>query len=188
MNPEEDEIRTSFELDLVRAAKALRLGPMPEPWREAIIVPAAGAYACGWDEQEQFLMIGTSGYSLTVPDTGEQVARERDSRLTEKSLSSNDLVFSPPQGGSDIRLFGFEAGGGIRVTEDGWRLEVIYPWWPRASVILEQVFAPGYAYLRQAVLLDTRRLDGPLICGFSPSGRSIAILGSGGATLYSRQT
>lgn len=188
MNAEGNEIRTSFELELVRAARSLQLGSMPEPWGAAIIVPAAGAYACGWDEHEHFLMIGSSGYSLTIPDTGERLLRERDARLTEKSLSPDALVFTPPHGGADIRLFGLEAGGGIRVTADGWSLEAIYPWWPRASVILEQVFMPDYAYLRQATLLDTSRLDGPLICGFSPSGRSIAILGSGGATLYSRQT
>ncbi|NGZ74561.1 hypothetical protein [Saccharibacillus alkalitolerans] len=188
MKKPQTEIRTAFELELLRKAQNLRPGPPPPPWNPAVTVPAAGAYACGWDEQERLLLLGGSGFSLILPETGEVLMRERDVRRMEAGLSRDGLTFTPPQGGSPCGLFGFEAGGGIRLTSDGWSLEVIYPWWPRASVVLDQVFAPGHTYLEQACLLENDRLDGPLLCGFSPSGRHLAILGSGGAVLHSRQT
>jgi hypothetical protein len=102
-------------------------------------------------------------------------------------MSGDYLSFRIPLSGQDISIFGFESGDGIHVTNDGWMLEVIHPWWPRASVILDQAFVPNYEYLKQATMIDLIRLDGKIKCGFSPSGKHFVILGSGGALLYSRE-
>ncbi|MDO3412198.1 hypothetical protein QWJ34_20715 [Saccharibacillus sp. CPCC 101409] len=181
------DARSEYELRLLRVARELRPARPPAPWRaSAADIPAAGAIACGWDEEENFLLISGSGYSLNRPDTGARLLRDRDAVRAMAAFSPDSLAFTPPHGGRPIAVYGFEAGGGCRLTQDGWRAETLYPWWPRASVILENVFEAGYVYLERAALLDTRRLDGPLLCGFSPSGRHLAILGSGGALLYSR--
>ncbi|MVO99924.1 hypothetical protein [Paenibacillus lutrae] len=180
------EIRTPFELDLLGKAQNMQQTVPPEPWIYEVIVPASGVTACGWDEDENLVLISGSGYSITQAITGKRIHRDRDSSLTDAGMSKDYLTFTVPLTGLVMGVFGFEAGDGIFGTDDGWRLDVIYPWWPRASVVLDNVFRQGYRYLEDAVMIDLKRLDGPVKCGFSPSGRHFVVLGSGGALVYSR--
>ncbi|MFB4329343.1 MULTISPECIES: hypothetical protein [Paenibacillus] len=186
-NQSKKEIRTTFEIDLLRFAQAKEPTKPPRPWTAEVIIPASGCIACGWDADENLVLISSSGYSLTQAITGTVIHRDRDSDLTEDHMSGDHLSFRIPLSGQDISIFGFESGDGIHATNDGWMLEVIHPWWPRASVILDQVFVPNYEYLKQATMIDLNRLDGKIKCGFSPSGKHFVILGSGGALLYSRE-
>ncbi|QOT11144.1 MULTISPECIES: hypothetical protein [unclassified Paenibacillus] len=186
-NQSKKEIRTTFEIDLLRFAQAKEPTKPPRPWTAEVIIPASGCIACGWDADENLVLISSSGYSLTQAITGTVIHRDRDSDLTEDHMSGDHLSFRIPLSRQDISIFGFESGDGIHATNDGWMLEVIHPWWPRASVILDQVFVPNYEYLKQATMIDLNRLDGKIKCGFSPSGKHFVILGSGGALLYSRE-
>lgn len=181
------EIRTKFEIDLLHQAQAKEPTKPPHPWRHEVIIPAAGCIACGWDADENLVLISSNGYSITQAESGTLIHRERDSDVTEDHISENYLSFHIPKSGQDISIFGFESGDGIHITHDGWMLEVIHPWWPRASVVLDQIFVPNYEYLKQAAMIELNRLDGKIKCGFSPSGRHFVILGSGGALLYSRE-
>ncbi|RAR44612.1 hypothetical protein [Paenibacillus sp. MDMC362] len=181
------EMRTKFEIDLLQKAQAKEPTKPPHPWTAEVSIPAAGCIACGWDAEENLVLISSNGYSITQAKSGTLIYRDRDSDVTEDHISDNYLSFHIPQSGEDIPIFGFESGDGIHITHDGWMLEVIHPWWPRASVVLDQVFVPNYEYLKQAVMIDLNRLDGKIKCGFSPSGRHFVILGSGGALLYSRE-
>jgi len=73
------------------------------------------------------------------------------------------------------------------MTADGWQVEVIYPWWPRATVVLDYLYITNYTYLKNATAIDLQRLDGMIKCGFSPSGKHLIMMGSGGALIYSRK-
>ncbi|KOP67460.1 hypothetical protein AMS62_21095 [Bacillus sp. FJAT-18019] len=181
------EIRTKFEIDLLHQAQAKEPAKPPHPWIHEVIIPAGGCIACGWDAEENLVLISSSGYSITQPLTGNRIYRDQDPNISDTHMSADSLSFRIPHSGQDIPIFGFESGDGIHMTNDGWMLEVIYPWWPRASVALDQLFVPGYEYLQQAVMIDLNRLDGRIKCGFSPSGRHFVILGSGGALIYSRE-
>lgn len=181
------EIRTPFEIDLLHQAQAKEPAKPPLPWTDEVIIPAAGCIACGWDAEENLVLISSSGYSITQTRTGSVIHRDRDAHETEEHISDDYLSFRMPLNGQEIRLFGFESGDGIHITNDGWTLEVIYPWWPRASVLLDHVFIPNYEYLKRAHMIDLNRLDGSLKCGFSPSGKHFVMMGSGGALMYSRE-
>ncbi|MCM3496339.1 hypothetical protein M4D52_23070 [Paenibacillus lactis] len=180
------EIRTPYELQLLQRAQAMEPAKPPHPWAAEIVVPASGCTACGWDQEENLVLISSSGYSVTQPGTGQLLHRNRDENATEEGMGPDGLTFRIPHDEQLITIFGFESGDGIRLTNDGWMLEVIYPWWPRSSVVLDNVFRQGYEYLKDTVMLDLNRLDGNVRCGFSPSGKHFVILGSGGALLYSR--
>ena len=39
------------------------------------------------------------------------------------------------------------------MTADGWQVEVIYPWWPRATVVLDYLYITNYTYLKMRQLL-----------------------------------
>lgn len=177
---------TEYERLLLSRARSLSPSRPPWPWEREWTVPASGVLACGWDAEEHLVLLSGSGYSITDVRTGERLHRDRNADEVYDRLAQSMLRFTVPYHGQTIDIFGFEAGDGIHLTGDGWSLKTIYPWWPRASVILEQVFAPGYRYLEQAAMIDPGRLDGDIRCGFSPSGRHFVILGSGGAVGYSR--
>ncbi|WP_285399624.1 hypothetical protein [Lysinibacillus sp. fls2-241-R2A-57] len=182
------EIRTSFELDLLKKAQSMELTKPPNPWEHETIIPASGVFACGWDQEEKVVLISGSGYSITEPITGTRLHRDYDANMTYDSISEDNLFFNIPCTKEKIMIFGFEAGDGIHVTNDGWQLEVIYPWWPRATVIIENAFKANHQYLEGATAIDLGRLDAPIKCGFSPSGNHLMIMGSGGAIIYSRNT
>ncbi|NQX70410.1 hypothetical protein HQN90_30150 [Paenibacillus alba] len=181
-----NEIRTKFELELLHKAQVLPESNPPPPWIKEIIVPASGCFACGWDLNENLILISSSGYSITEVSSGILIHRNRDSELTNARISSNNLTFHTPYNDEVIDIFGFEAGDGIHTTIDGWFVKVIYPWWPRASVIIENLFKPNYQYLNDVTMIELKRLYGDIKCGFSPSGQNLVILGSGGALIYSR--
>ncbi|SFF09022.1 hypothetical protein SAMN04487969_113150 [Paenibacillus algorifonticola] len=181
------EIRTKFEVDLLYKAQSMKPAKPPHPWETEVIIPAAGCMACGWNSDEDLVLISSSGYSITQARTGVLIHRDRDSNLTYERMSNNDLTFQLPLNNEYTSIFGFESGDGIHTTNDGWIVDVIYPWWPRASVIIDNAFKATYTYLNDATKLDINRLDGNIKCGFSPSGKKLVIMGSGGALIYSRE-
>ncbi|MEB7454556.1 hypothetical protein ACP3VS_20835 [Lysinibacillus sp. VIII_CA] len=182
-----NEIRTPFELDLLAKAQSLKTTKPPSPWEHETVIAANGVLACGWDQDENIILISGSGFSVTEPITGLRLHRERDKELTEDCVSEDRLIFHSPISKKPTAIFGLEAGDGIHVTPDGWQVEVIYPWWPRATVVLDYLFTPRYSYLNNATAIDIQRLDGAIKCGFSPSGKHVMIMGSGGAFIYSRK-
>lgn len=181
-----NEIRTKFELDLLNKAQSMSALNPPPPWTKEFIIPASGCIACGWDLNENLILISGTGYSITEVNSGIVLHRDRDSELTNERISSGNLTFHIPFNDEVINIFGFEAGDGIHTTNDGWIVRVIYPWWPRASVIIENLFKSNYQYLNDATMIEINRLDGDLKCGFSLSGKKLVILGSGGAVILSR--
>ncbi|KOS64461.1 MULTISPECIES: hypothetical protein [Lysinibacillus] len=186
MSLSKKEIRTSFELDLLNKAQSMELTKPPGPWEHETIIPASGVFACGWDQDEKVVLISGSGYSITEPITGTRIHRDDDVNTTYDSISEDNLFFTIPFTKEKIMIFGFEAGDGIHGTNDGWHVEVIYPWWPRATVVIDNVFKANHQYLKDATAIDLDRLDGSIKCGFSPPGNHLMIMGSGGALICSR--
>lgn len=181
---------TSFEQSILEQAREMKSGDPPEPWSNGICIPAAGVLACGWDGNENTILISHDGYSINETKTGKRLHRDRDHVETFEAMSSNHLRFTIPATSEQIDIFGLIAGDGIQVSEDKWELERIYPWWPRGVIIIREPYVVGSGklkYLDRAHLLDTGRLDGWLRQGFSPSGKHFVFIGSGGAYVFSRE-
>ncbi|GIN10898.1 hypothetical protein J26TS2_07650 [Shouchella clausii] len=180
------EIRTSYELALLEKAQKMVPKAPPLPWRQQAVLSASGVIAAGWDSNENIILLTSSGYSINHAMTGERILRDRDTDRTENNIIDRGLKFIIPDSGEEIDLFGIEAGDGVHLTVEGWSLEVIYPWWPRASVIIDHVFVQGHEYLLNATMLDIPRLDGWIKCGFAPSGNKFMVIGSGGAMVFAK--
>lgn len=178
-----------YQVGLLNRARALKPTVPPEPWGHKIIVSAAGVLAAGWDQSENVLLISSDGYSLTEPLSGARLIRNRDYEITFASILPGNLYFRTIETQEIIPIFGVWGGDGIHMTEDGWSLAYIYPWWPEATVLIKRPFVPGSGrtgLLDDAYLIQLERLEGWLKCGFSPSGKHFAVIGSGGAEIFSR--
>lgn len=184
----EKEIRTEFELKLLNKAKAMLPGLPPSPWEKRIFIPGSGIVAGGWDKDDNFILISDSAYSINDSSSGETIEIIYDYNIVNKSLLDNYLKFNIPSSNEIINIFGLNAGDGVRINNGGWNIEVIYPWWPRASVIINNAFeinAASREYLDESKMINIEELDGWIKCGFSCSERKFAILGSGGVVIFS---
>ncbi len=183
-----NEIRTDFELKLLNKAKTMVPGLPPLPWSKRVYIRGAGIIAGGWDKDDNFFLISDYAYSINNPLNGEVSDVIYDYQIVSKNLSNDYLRFKKPSSNEVINIFGLNSGDGIHINNDGWNIEVIYPWWPRASVIINNVFennASSREYLDKTYMIDIKELDGWIKCGFSNSGNKFAILGSGGAVIFS---
>ena len=90
--------RTPFELELLANAQSLICTKPPIPWAYETSITANGVLACGWDHEENIVLISGSGYSVTEPITGRRLHRERDVDETYDRMSDDRLTFQLPQG------------------------------------------------------------------------------------------
>lgn len=181
---------SDFEKSILTQARHMTLADPPIPWKRNHIISTAGVFAAGWDEAENVLLISNDGYSLTDPVTGKRIARETNREVTYEAITPDHLSFEIPALEKPMRIFGINGGDGIHLTEDGWELEVIYPWWPRSIVIIRTPFvldSEMHGYLDRAHAIQLERLENTIVkCGFSPSGNRFMISGSSGAEVFSR--
>jgi hypothetical protein len=177
-----------LEIQMLQAARSLEAGSAPPPWVGPTVIPGAGITAGGWDADENVLLISPDGYSLTEPMSGTRLGRDRSFASVRDGLSADRLRFKLP-GQHDVPIFGIWGGDGIHTTDDGWRLQIIHPWWPRDHVVIWSPVSRVRSdnYFEGAHLLALHSLeDVRLKCGFAPSGRRFMILGSSGAEVYTR--
>lgn len=163
-------------------AQQLTAGTPPKPWRLSRTFPAGGAVACGWTTNDDaILLISDNAYSVYKIETGEEVLINFDHNDLYDGYTKDDVHFDVKELGQTVNIFGFRAGGGNRVSSStDWVVEVIYPWWPRAMVILTRVF-----FIRYAIESDLNPVASWLACGFSVSGKHFAILGNEGVEIFS---
>lgn len=172
---------TPWQERYLSRAKALVPGKPPNPWKNTKSVSAAGIFAGGWTEKENFVMLSADGYSEHNPVSGEEelVIFDLD-RDIDDTVDKHNRYFTLPSTSEVVNIFGVVSGDGIYVSDE-WTLEIIYPWWPNATVILRNGTDDMYA-------LDLGVCDpwNWLKCGFAPSGESFVIIGHSGAELFSR--
>lgn len=186
--PDYKGILTDYEFQLLLKARGIKPSVPPHPWGNMIVISAAGVVAGGWTKEENYVVISSNGYSINNATSGERIERNYNSELTYKNISKDYLHFTIPSNDETIDIHGIDAGDGIHITEEGWVVELIYPWWPRVSIMMKNVHVKNIAakeYLDDVYILDIPRLDGWMKAGFSPSGKHLAILGSGGVVMFS---
>lgn len=179
-----------FEKSILTQARNMIPIDPPLPWQRTHIISAAGVIAAGWDEAENILLISSDGYSLNDPITGKRIRRETNRESTYAAITPDHLSFEQPTFEKPIRIFGINGGDGIHLTQDGWELEIIYPWWPRSIAIIRTPFvldSEMHGYLDRAHAIRLERLETTnLKCSFSPTGNHFMIIGSSGAEVFSR--
>ncbi len=178
---------SEYQEQLLAHARAMSPGPPPPPWAAIPFLQAGGVLAGGWTQSDQVVLISSDGYSVSSPRTGERLVRDRDDARTMAALAPDNLSFLIPATGERISVFGVWGGDGSHSTADGWAVDVIYPWWPEADVLLWPPRGIGSrGYLDGASLLDGVGGATWRGCGFSPSGDCLMLLTSDGAHVYVR--
>jgi hypothetical protein len=159
------------------------------PWRNRKVFGAAGISAGGWDSSNNFYLLSNDGYSRNDPISGQMIEFVSGFEVVNKNIHKDDLHFTIPNTGETINIFGIRAGDGLHVTQDGWVLEKIYPWYPRETVIMYNAryadFGKQWIEIYAINLINLG--DGWLKCGFSASQKHFAILGEAGAETFSRE-
>jgi hypothetical protein len=178
------------ERNWLAQARALNEKEPPLPWRRIAVIQAAGVFAGGWTQEENFVLISHDGYSVTSSRTGERLLLHLDQEITYDALIDHDQGFVMPESGEQIKIFGLSGGDGIHVSEDGWHLEIIYPWWPQSLAILTQprkIPSWPHTHWENVHALKLQWVNNSwLKCGFSTSDEHFVIFGTDGAEIFTR--
>lgn len=178
------EQRTAHENEVLHEAMSLVQSAPPSPWRQVAFIAAGGVIAAGWTEDESILLVSHDGYSLTAAD-GRRLLRNRE----PSSLTPDNLAFALLGHSTPVRVFGAFGGEGSWLTTDGWRIEIVYPLWPRAWLIMRAPSGSGAKAVFAAVTrLELHGLDEHdwLRAGFSPSGNHALVVSASGCLVISR--
>lgn len=122
------------------------------------------------------MLLSHDGYSVTDLATGERLVRDRDYDQAYRAVSEDRKQFSMGVNGEVVELFGLWGGEGRHDTADDWRLEVTEPG-PRVLLLSRE----NSSYELQDQFAGSYRA-----CGFSPSGRHIAIIDSATTQIHTR--
>jgi hypothetical protein len=164
--------------DRERLIENLRAWPVtvnPPGWRQVTVAAVGGLSAVGFSASgEGLLVVSTSGLGVFDGASGERVARDADApgKIDRGSLTAEGIG---PLAGERVRVAGIHGGGLHRTTADGWRVEIAYPDWPDAEILL---MARGVSFDEPtggAGCFKIAHSEPPVACGFSPDGRFLVL-------------
>ncbi|MBU8978198.1 hypothetical protein JI752_018780 [Lysobacter sp. MMG2] len=172
-----------------RMVRTAALVAPPRPWRAAGVFAVPALEAVGFDRNSELLLV-VSGEGRGVIDcsTGEKIARKHGTLEGEPSAGPLQAVGIGPLDGQLIATAGRQGGGLMRVTPDGWALEIVTLDWPRAEILLVPPRASLFACHEDAEASFSRIESHPELhaCGFSFSGRSLVIAVGDDLAIYCR--
>lgn len=158
-------------------------------------VAGGGVTEVGWSASgEHVLVISASGRGVLDATTGAWVGRDRGTDFGDWFDPFRLIAAGTgPCEGEQITMAGLAGGGLAALAHDGWSLEIVYPDWPMADIIL---CAPGLSILHEPGrpgrhLSSCRRIARTLelrAAGFSPTGDSIVVAAGDGVTIFRRSS
>ena len=158
----------------------------PAPWRPAAVHAVGGLTSVGFSDDGSHLLV-TSSQGRGVYDcaTGVRVARDP---TPDAGHHADPLLWDGigPIAGRVVHTAGLWGGGLHAAAPDGWRVDVVWPDWPEATVLVE---SPGASWSAEPSRGDVFRLpnfESPRAAGFSVSGGTLVIAESHTLTIYSR--
>ena len=170
---------------LRRKIQAMETQSPLAPWRKIAIHAIGGLEMVGFAEDlDLLLVVSSNGRGLFDCITGMKVARDYDDDLSwygwEKlSALGIDLIGNQP-----VHLAGLYGGGLIKMTQDGWSLEIIAPTWPDYRVILCPPSASIYE--NHSFCVQVEQDYEIRAFGFSETGRSFIVACNHSLYIYSR--
>ncbi len=172
-----------------RMVRTASLVAPPRPWRAAGVFAVPALEAVGFDRSSELLLI-ISGEGRGVIDcsTGEKIARKHGPLEPDTFAGPLQAMGIGPLEGQQIATAGKKGGGLMRTTHDGWALEIVTLEWPRAEILLVPPRTSLFACQEDEHARFSRIESHPELhtCGFSFSGRSLAIAAGDDLTIYCR--
>ena len=171
-------------------ASEMKWQPVPSPWQSHTAIIAT-LIAIGYAKDSDLLLaISETGRGIFNCLTGEKVARDRNTNESEWHDKKHLVGLGiGPLDKQEIRLAG-DGGGGLKTsTSDGWRLEVISPFWPLSSIVL----CPSFGSVIDSEdteagvkIFPKDNGDSILAYGFSDTEKSFVIATRGHIIMFSR--
>jgi len=182
-----------YQQKLRRRLLSMTVQAPPQPWHGVTFVHVGGPEAIGFGaDSDLLLLVSVSGRSVVDCASGEKIARDQDDSYSWFDTTSLTAEGIGPLESQHIRISGVYGGGMPTMTSDGWRLEVVAPDWPYSFVLLH---APGYlteegwkegVATKVAPRLCDQFPDEVLAFGFSPTGKSFAVMMRDGVEIFHR--
>lgn len=170
--------------------------PPPEPWFRAHPAPEIGiggltGIGFGTDANthaDLILVLSHSGRGVFDCTNGQLLVRDYDEDEAWPEGPELRCAGIGPLSHDRILIAGICGGGLHHVTDDRWTVDAVAPDWPTERVILSapgvdpisDEAAKGWWQIHREEFFDIRA------CGFSPSGRTLAIATNGSLILFSR--
>lgn len=161
------------------------------PWKNRVIIPAAGIIASGWTHDNKVFMFSSDGYSISNSLTGQRELRNYDEDNSAiKKFSKDNLEFTIDELKQTIKVFGLRGGDGNHCTSDFWNMTSFSPSLGEQIIGLQNIKTAKYqtGYWKGFELISLERIEySELKFGFSPNEKHFGIFGSAGAEIFSRE-
>ena len=120
---------------LITKIKNTSLSKPNSPWEKVGAFTIGGMRALGYSDCSRYLLVETSdGRGLFDCQTGEKISRDR-SEYANQELQLLCEGIGPIEG-KLVRMSGLSGGGLLKLTSDGWQIEIVPESWPRYQVLL----------------------------------------------------
>lgn len=186
LDPEDEQMGNDW---IAYMASEMKWEPAPMPWTSRTVIIAT-MWAVGYaKDTDHLLVISETGRGVFDCITGEKMSRDHDTNYAhwwdKKHLEVQGI---PPIANQTIRMVGHDGGGLKTVTSDGWRLEIIAPYWPLNSVVLSSSFKTIRDGTENSTKIFPRDdLGGDILAlGFSDTEKSFIVADRSSITMFSR--
>jgi hypothetical protein len=189
---------TEHQRQLRERFLAAPVSPAPPPWRPvyhpAPSIPIGGLLGIGFAPdpvtgEDLLMVVSQGGHGVINTTTGKILARDRDPDpdISEPTGPHLTVPGIGPLADRQVGIAGLHGGGLHTTTSDGWTLDVVSPDWPHHRILLSTDGGLYHGPTGTHWWHIHHATDSPLrTCGFSPSGRTLAIATSADLTLLTR--
>jgi hypothetical protein len=177
-----------YQIKYISEIKKIKVSMPFSPWKHQIYIDFEGILACGWTKDNYILMISYDGYKVIDPINGETI-NEDFTEISYNLMSSNNQSYNAKIIDECVNVFGIYGGRGNLVSSDGWKLNILYPYWPNSIVSIgkSQIETSDSEIWKNIRLIKLSNLEyNSLNCGFSPDENYFLILGTEGVEVFSR--
>jgi hypothetical protein len=165
----------------------LPLRDPPEPWKKSGTFAIGGLLAVGYAAQSDYLLVVSSqGRGVFDCVSGEKVARDTDDVYKYCDDIRLQAIGIGPIAEQTVHIAGITGGGLTKVTQDGWKLQLLPLNWPDEYIFLEYPHKSLYNGPENCVKVGTNGACELRAYGFSETGLSFVIALSCEIVLFTR--
>ncbi len=175
---------SSYQRKYLEEVRTLSLDEPPHLWKFIQAILREQIHCVGWTKDNLILLVDFDGYIIIDPKENIEVIQTKTA--IADSLSKDNQLFTVNELNEQVSVFGIYGGAGNHVCSDGWKLGLVYPYWPNAAVFMKPPTS-GTNIWEEMVLIKLIGMEyNDLNCGFSPDESMFFISSTGGVNVFKR--
>lgn len=183
-NSSEHRELSDFQQKYLKEVSSFPLRQPYEPWKLAQVICREYILCIGWTKESNLLIVEFDGYEVIDLMADKQIIKV--SSNISNNLSQGNNFFDVPELNELVNVFGIYGGDGNQVCSDGWKIGLVYPFWPNAAVYMKPQSSKDSVWENMRLL----ELDGmeyyDLKCGFSPNESMFLVSNLHGVNIFKR--